>query len=426
LKVAGFDNNRILLVGFDAQGISEMSDSRETNAGENTARPTSLKNGKKHRKTNSLRLGVIVGLTVIFFLTWQYARPFLVIRQSRQLLENEPEQAAKLLERYVSESQEDEVQGRVLWAHALLKSGRWQDALGCFSQIRSPGNAKSHDLLKLAEEAIARKTMLLAVLSLDAIDSESVDRPEAVEKLMTLHLENGSHTRVTELAKELSQLQPSNPAGPLAMARVHEIAIDLPAAAHDYRAALGCELQPSERSNTLRAFVRTLIKLGETKEARSHLEQLRQHSGLTSVEDQISEVRLLRLEGSLEAALKQAGDVVLNNPDNLEIREIRGTIAMELRNYMEAESDFRFLVQRQPLNKEAHYKLASTLAKLNRPEEAAVHFAENRRLLELSNRVVQLQSLKNPTPEEQGELISVLEKLGLNAMATQYRRRLAE
>ena len=100
-------------------------------------------------------------------------------------------------------------------------------------------------------------------------------------------------------------------------------------------------------------------------------------------------------------------------------------LAFDKGDYDTAESDLRAVLQSQPWNRQAHYKLAQILLRSDRKEEAQGHLDENRRLTELSNRVLELQSTRRSGTKEAErltELADALEELGQWETAARLRR----
>jgi len=196
-------------------------------------------------------------------------------------------------------------------------------------------------------------------------------------------------------------------------------------AASDYREFLAREDTPQERLQGLRAIVRILIHLGERDEARerySELASMKPHY-TPDTTDQINQARLLRLEGELASAMGLVSEILKLDVTNVAALLLRGTLAMDVRDYGAAESDLQKVVALSPMSQQGRYKLAITLTRLGRNEEAAVHFNESRRIQNLMDRILELRQKAELRPEEESELVDAFEKAGLQKLADQYRGR---
>jgi len=365
-------------------------------------------------------------LTVACGVSWYFGRPYLLVYQAKSLLVTDPKRAAELLEDAVASAGDRFPDAQVLWCRALLRSGRWQEALGCFSQIKNPELTDGAALLDLAGDARADNLTLLAEMSLGAISPSNTHRPEALEHLIDIRKQKGDLNGILSLASELATLQPEDASPWQSMAYAHEQMMLLPVAAKDYREYLAREQIPRERVSGLRSIIRILIHLGEKEDARERQDELAHltvcHS--PNAVDQLNEGRLRRLEGDIDGAWNQATAIIQDDKNSFLAIELRGTLSMDRVDYVAAESDFRTVINHEPWNKQAHYKLALTFARLGREKEAEVHFKENRRLLEFSNRILELQNKLVLTPDEKSELINALEQTGLKTIADQMRQRI--
>ena len=368
-----------------------------------------------------LALGVLA-IVLLFGLWWCGVRPLLLVREARAKLETDPEAAAGLLEDAMASSLTNQRDAYVLWTRALVRSGQGEEALGCFGMIPSPELAEAGGLVDLADDAIQARMALLAKLSLEAIPPTSTRRSAAVERLISIQRMYEKSDAALKLADEWSQLEPKNPAPWVAKAQIHEQQLQFTEAKQDYREFLAREKHPEPRSVGLRSLVRLLILLGEREETRVLQDELTQTWTTPTAEDQLHEAQLRRLEGDIDGARSEVEKVLQAESGNLVALELRGTLAMDRHDDARAEADLATILKDQPWNKAVHYKLAQTLAKLGREAESASHFAENRRLNQLSTRVLDLQGRKDRTAAETAELIEAMEQTGMQAAAELLKR----
>ena len=252
------------------------SDNHQDAGSEASARKDLRRKQKRPRRSwNGLGRWLLM-LTVVCAAAWYFGRPHLLVYQAKSLLTTNPQKAAELLEDVVASSGDSFPDAQVLWSRALLRSGRWQEAVGCLSQIKPQAFADSTGLLELADEAGRSGTPLLQVMSLEAIRSTDARRAEAIDRLIPIRQQSGDHARILKLAQELARLQPTAAKPWLVMARTHEQMMSLPDAVADYRAALELAQTSTEKISSLRALVRILIHLGDRDSARRFQNQLKQ------------------------------------------------------------------------------------------------------------------------------------------------------
>ncbi len=369
-----------------------------------------------------LGLGLLA-IVVLASVWWFEVRPRRLASQARAILNSDPQAAAILLEDAVASSLWGSRDAEVLWARALVRSGQTEEALGCFGLIQSPELAEAGGLIDLADDAIAAELPLLAVLTLEAIPTDSPQRSAALERLISIEQQHGESVAAVKLATEWTQSQPENAVPWRIMARLHEQRLELPEAIHDYREALVREADATVQAEILRSQVRLLIVLGEREEARKMQAELTRISITPTTVDRLLDAQLRRMEGDIDGAWSEVEQVIQAEAANLAALELRGTLAMDRHEYARAEADWEAILQLQPWNKAAHYKQAQTLAKLGREAESASHFAENRRLLQLSLRILELQGRRDLSVSETTELSHALEQTGLKAAADRLRSR---
>ncbi len=375
-----------------------------------------------HLSWKQMGLGLLA-IIVLAGLWWFAVRPQLLVRQAREILSSDPQAAARLLEDAVTASLLGARDAEVLWARALVRSGQAEEALGCFGLIKSPELAEAGGLLDLADDAMVAEMSLLAVLTLEAIPTDSPQRGEALERLISIKQQFGDSVAALKLATEWTQSQPANAASWRTKARLHEQRLEFPEAILDYREALTREANATGRAEIQRSQVRLLIVLGEREEARKVQAELSRTAIVPTTADQLLDAQLRRMEGDIDGAWSEVEKVLQVEVSHLVALELRGTLAMDRHEYARAEADWEAILQRQPWNKAVHYKLAQTLAKLGRETESASHFAENRRLLKLSLRILELQGRSDLSASEKSELSRALEQTGLKAAADRLRPR---
>jgi tetratricopeptide (TPR) repeat protein len=347
--------------------------------------------------------------------------------RAQRALPDDPQAALQLLEQAVERAGNNYPAAQLLWTRTLLQAGRWQEALGCFSLIPDPSRLEAESLLALADEAAERNSPLLATLALEAIPPASPARNEVLARLIRLRQRQAKWPVVESLARELLQHEPDHLEAWQALALSLEARISPPEAADAWREFLKQARDPERRKPALRSLLHLCMELGEREEARRLLDEFKTASGSSPLppDVRLREAGLLRMEGQLEAA-SQAVETLLNEqPDDPAALELRGTLAMDRRDYERARQDFERLCERQPWNKQGHYRLAQCLQQLGQTEDAGRHFAENKRLTEISIRILDLQSTVQTGSaeiERLEQLAQAFEEIGQTVTAERHRQ----
>lgn len=379
-------------------------------------------------------IGIVVGALVLVGSAWVWQTnvyPRQLYRRAERVLEQDPRRAADLLEEAVTRSGGEFPEAQLLWSRAFLRLGQPREALGCFSLIAEPGSLDAADLIALADEARQAGEQLLATFALAAVPEGSELYADACHRLMEIKSEEGRYAEVVALGEQVASRGADTGSTALLMAYAHEQLADFPAAIAAYETALEApdEEHPERTVLALRRLTRLAIRLGRFDLARSCLDKLRERGSLTT-EDRLNQAELLRLEGKIDAAWMLVGELLEGEPSNLAAIELHAALAFDRGDDAVAESDLRRVLRSQPWNKAAHYKLAQVLQRTGRRDEAETHFSENRRLTELSVRVLDLQNESFAETEREAarlrELSKLYSELGQSRRAAQIQERLRE
>lgn len=366
-------------------------------------------------------IGGFVCLVLLGF-WWSVARPYFLIREARSLLESDPLQACSRLEDAIDCTLVRNHQAELLWCRALLLSGQSDEALGCFSQMQPIEQVDGTALLELADDASAMNIPLLTLMALDAISPQQPARLGAVQRLVGIRKRQGDTNALLKLANEWIQLAPHAPEPWSLLASLHEQRISLAEAAQDYRQWYIRESDIRRQKDCLRGLIRTLIALGEHGEARTRWNELSQLNETPELMDHFFDAQLLRLEGNTEDAWTRIHDVLVADPRFVAGLELRATLAMDRADLTGAADDLRRVLKEQPWNQQCHYKLSQCLTRQGKTEEAKTHLLESRRLLALSNRILELVGREKLTSAENAELVDAFEQTGLFSAAERLRR----
>ena len=345
---------------------------------------------------------IFAALTVSLLLGgfYYWDRPRRMCQSAKRIIDSEPNQAAALLEEAVSASNGNYPDAQLLWTHALLRAGRWQEAIGCFSFIKTPSALDSDRLFDLGKEAAESGVSLLATNVFEAVSPESPSYPAATAELMKLKFAVSDWSTVIELSDQLNEVTSlPPPIATLMTAMCYEKLMNHEKSINGYKQYLstGQTQDLPEELLAIRSLQRLSAELGDGREARKWLERLRQKTELTS-SDRISEADLLRLEGEPAAAEQIVNDVLSVGHRIVAAIQLRGVLAMERGAWLAAETDFREVLQTQERwNKLAHYKLAQVLLRQGRSEDAEHHFQRNREINETSVRILKLESAQSET-----------------------------
>lgn len=153
--------------------------------------------------------------------------------------------------------------------------------------------------------------------------------------------------------------------GHLWVGRLHEFALDFPAAIAEYRRAV--ELAPDCRTVRLR-LAETLLQ-DDPVAAAPHLERLLA-AHPTDPHARLLAARRQRTLGRAEEAAKTLDAILVSDPDRVAVLLERGRVALDLNQTAEAERVLRRALELAPADREATLSLADALRLAGKTEES--------------------------------------------------------
>jgi tetratricopeptide (TPR) repeat protein len=358
------------------------------------------------RVPGRLRWGALVlaALVIAGVLLWFLTRddPDVLAARGKSLLERDSGQAIALLERAVAAAGNDHPQAQVLLCEAYAREARWLEALGCLSLIQRKADCDSERLLALAHEALLAGEPIFAQNVLAVAQEAGATEDKVLRLEIPMRLDLRQDSAALDAHYRLAQVAPEAPYPfPRAIeARVLRNRGDVLAAIDAYQAALG-EAQSQAELNLLRRDLLDLLVLKkDAAEARRQLEQLLPELSARG-ESPLLRAQVLRIEGRFEEALEQVETFLSHEANDARGLLLRGTVLFDLERFEAAAADLRRVVELNPRQKEAHYKLGQSLLRLARQEEGNKHLEISARLTAQTVEILNLEreSAKDPQNE---------------------------
>lgn len=334
--------------------------------------------------------------------------------RARSVLASDPIQAEMLLIESVQRAGGDFPQAEALWSLALGRQGRWMEALGCFSLIDHPQDCDVETLLQLADEALAAEVPLLVRQALEAGNRPGPRQADVLRRLALLEFQELRYDDALRHCRSLAELAPDD-AFPWSLSgQILRRQRRLASAADALRTAATRRAAPEEALAVKRSLAELLLDLGELGEARAVVNQLLDQPQ-PSAADRVKHAYLLRLEGRPEEARRAADAVLAEAPQHPGALLVRGIAALDAGDAAAAVADLQLLVQSEPRNKEAHYKLAQAYRRSGRTEAASRHLEESQRLTQLGLKITELERQLAARPDDadaRARLLRLYEQAG--------------
>jgi len=350
-------------------------------------------------------------------------RPRYLFDRAVASLDQDPLQAAQLSEEAFATSMVPFPRAQLLWTRALLKSGRWDEAVGCYSLIEAPGQLPSVELIQLGDESMQAGFPMLATFAFEAVPPQSLDYVQAIDGLIQVRGAEQNWPQVAELSNKVESNKLAIESQFL-IAVGFESQLKFQAAESFYQRVAESESASAElKEKASRALTRIALRLGERSKADKWISQCHARS-TNDWELQLMQARLLRLQGNRDAAMKAVDALLASSPNHTEANLLRGSLSLEAGLAADAAVRLQRVIDNNPYSKEGHYKLALALRQLGQPAQAKLHFAENRELNEASLTILELQGKpsKDITKSERTKrLAEAYERLGQHEIANQIR-----
>ncbi len=357
---------------------------------------------------------VALVLTAIALIYWGYIwiveNPQRLTAQGRAALPGNPVQAERLLGRAIDHAGGDYPEALVLRAQAFQLSQRPLEALGTFSLIKDSGRCSVPDLIALADVAQVHGNSALQRSALLAAHRPGPGQIDVLHRLIPLESALLRSETVLTLCRELIQLDNTDPLPWYVMALLFKERKLVSEGIQYCRESLQRHPTPDHEAEVRGLLAGLLIDSGNLAEARQEVDAaLKIKPSAMGV--QLTNVYLLRMEGHVEPALELV-DHILRTHNTGEPRALmlRGILRLDQGQFEPAQADLERVVEAQPFNKEAYFKLGQACQKLHQPQQAEAHFKRSRELTESALKILAVEDQLKADPKN-SELIKQLSEL---------------
>lgn len=140
-----------------------------------------------------LCLVLVFGIVSLWYVR---QRPYWMLEDARKLVPSNPIAAERLLESAVAANGGSFPKAQFLRCQLLAQLGKWDEAIGGFSQIKNFSELPAPELARLADRAAGNGVPLLAELALDAARRQGPGLANILRQSIRFHLEHshrGTH-----------------------------------------------------------------------------------------------------------------------------------------------------------------------------------------------------------------------------------------
>lgn len=367
----------------------------------------------------------IVAVCVVAIGLWWYTSSWRWIRQASTILPSDPAQADALAEAALNTGTGRASQAWLIRCRAQLALEHPLEALGAFAQITEPDQCNVTDWCALIEEAQAAHHTILADMALSQALRFRVERARVLTLALPVKANSLSEREVSEFVQELRRLAGPQAGAWRAIGTTEQARGRLAEALEAYHQAVALsDISQPIGVLSRRELAQLLISIGQFTEAEPLVTEVIQASAALS-QDQLRLAQLRRSAGDCDGAQTLLDEVLVNEPENLPARLLRGTLRAEQKQLAEAQADFEQCLRISPFHDEAHYRLSQILLQKGDSSGADKHLRENRRLSELKLRIFETGRRRATAPQDpqlMDEMADLYKALGQPNKADEWHR----
>lgn len=353
--------------------------------------PVQRKNPASQDFRGRLKRLILLSMVLVFgiiSLWYVRQRPHWMFDDARKLVPSNPAAAERMLESAVGANGGSFPKAQFLRCQLLAQLGKWDEALGGFSQIKDFSELPAPELARLADRAAGNGVPLLAELALDAARRPGPSLANVLRQSIRFHLDHGRTDRALDECNELIEIAPEDPVAWQVRGSLHLDRKQIKEAETDFREAIRRGTTTDQTRSVRELLIRVLLDGGRADDARKELSLLAAEAPLTN-EARLMDAYICRLEGKWDRAIETVDALAENAPElGMRSRMLRGMLWLDQGEPAKAVPDLEKVVAEQPYNKEAHSKLAQAYRKLNQPNKSRTHALEAQRLTELANELL--------------------------------------
>jgi tetratricopeptide (TPR) repeat protein len=362
------------------------------------------------------------------FFAWRATRPSSneLLEKGLAAAESDPHEAERLVR--AATRDESNADATLALAWLVARRGDWKEATPLFDYVDKPA-CRSDLLVKFAQEAMRAERPAEAAQALEVVarrdDKAGV---MALTGLVAAYGKLGRQDAMIDAAGELARRQPKDAQAWWEYIQLLKASRQEGEALRAVREALAHDPPTDLAIEMNYVLVEQLLVLGDAQAAADAIADIERLEG-DSLRLATKKIDLYRLEGRLDKALA-AIEAVFPAVGHLTVARLaRGSIYLDLGRLEEAKADLEKVVQAEPFNEGAHFKLSQALRLLGDQQQANRHVEINldiRKKRIRINDLLKQQEAKRGDPALRQELASLYESLGDMASARLWRGRPGE
>lgn len=329
------------------------------------------------KRNSSKVLPGIACITLVFILgilLWQLASidPEQSLAQGRRLMNRNPEEAARLLQRVSEASEELRPEARELLCLLQVRTRKREEALQQFRELHLQQCSITF-LTEFGRFAVQADAESEAILAFNEVAIRKSDEQiSALDMLSQIYRNRHDDTLLLDCLNMLADISPEQPERWQRIVAFLDSRQMTTNSVEVLKTAIKAGLPPRDEIEFRHQLINRLISIGQIHEAWLELESLPATESLSPRADR-HRAALLRMEGKPTmaiAALERSDDLTSVLPG---IAWLRGQIRSDLKQFEAAKADLLIVIAADPFDLTVHLKLADIFKALNDQQSANKH-----------------------------------------------------
>lgn len=321
--------------------------------------------------------GLLLALTAIVYL--QRSSTTELLATARECVQSDPQRAEEALLRILVRAEPPPAEAIFLLIEAQARQQRWTEALGALDKLPSDLT----DAAPLLAIAAAAKQAGQSLLCDQALERAARIRGPLEETALRALLEaRTTHEHCLTCgpqAERLLELAPHDALALRTLGRIRERQGNLPLAVQTFQDLVAARPDDDAARTD---YARLLLQVGDLAAADAQLQTLASRSPVAPLTRQF-QAELLRLRGQAVQALPIVDELLSRAPRDLAALRLRGFLRLDLGDVQGAIDDLSAVVQADPGNEEACYKLGQALLRAGQTEAGRARIARSQELIAL-------------------------------------------
>ena len=370
---------------------------------------------------NRLITLAVLGSATAMLLFWSQPGAEALLKKGLEAQAQDPELGKQFFKKAIQTKDGDYPNAQLALCNLKATQGEWSTALADFSAIDKT-TLRSDLLIDFGSEAIQSGDLTTAISIFEDIRQRNDGQcTPALRELAQLYQSTHQQEKLIDVLNAITERDPSDYVHLGALIQVLSGTFRNAECLAVIRRALAHSAPPAYETELRFQCLAQLIALGKSEQAWEEVLRL-ESLDAQALRLETTRIELYRLEGRLEDALDAIQRIFPQVEQDSAAYLMRGSVYFDMADYEHAVTDFERLVQLQPYDERAHYKLSETYRLLGKLDSAQSHRETTQKIRSLRRQLNSLLQTFSTAPDEEtrNALAQLYQALGEEQTAQEY------